>query len=43
MGNTYSIQELEMIKAIMDLGIKCTFEEALEAYYEIIAYKSSLN
>lgn len=43
MKNTYSIEESEMIQAIMDLGIECNYEEALAAYYEVIGYESSLD
>lgn len=43
MQSNYSIEEQKMIQAIMDLGIECTYEEALAAYYEIIERESSLD
>lgn len=43
MQNNYSIEELEMIQAIMDLGIECNYEEALAAYYKMTDYESSLD
>lgn len=34
----FSKDELEIIKAIWGLGVKCSEEEALETYMEIVEY-----
>lgn len=43
MQNNYSINESEMIQAIINLGNECDCEDALAAYYKMTDYESSLD